>query len=459
MTRIKRIDTVLSFLDQFEADGFSVGTWNENSGITITTQSGGSHSLPSFELSQRVIDFQTTLHEQGWIDSKFNWPDWQETATAYVNSPEKLNSANIETIRKLFTTHIRKEKFSEGHLAAMFENGHIVALLRRLGELRSKPEKTAMNSIFSTYSTGENRVTASFLAVLRSLSLDRMERLLGALLGQSEFELVRFENQIAKGGKSVPDALIQANCRILIETKIDRNAVYLGQIQDHLLQLPRIADQTARLLVITPDEVQPAVLDGIDDRVVWTSFTAMDQAIDELLDDKYTVVSEREAFLLRELQSMLLDEGLIAGESDVVIVAARKAWPEYHDIHAYVCQVNRSFQHVSRIGFYSKGQIYPLIPRILEPHDDVEIKRGGTGPLGKLVTRLIEDGRVAEGEFRKIMLLSAPDSPDTLQLPGPIPNDLRSKSGTPWAFTLNQRYVSTEALLKAKTTSDLVVSK
>ena len=44
-------------------------------------------------------------------------------------------------------------------------------------------------SIFSTYSTGENRVTASFLAVLRSLSLDRMQRILGALLEQSEFEL------------------------------------------------------------------------------------------------------------------------------------------------------------------------------------------------------------------------------------------------------------------------------
>ena len=42
------------------------------------------------------------------------------------------------------------------------------------------------DSIFSTYRTGENRVTASILAVLRSLALQRTERLLGALMERSE---------------------------------------------------------------------------------------------------------------------------------------------------------------------------------------------------------------------------------------------------------------------------------
>jgi hypothetical protein len=65
-------------------------------------------------------------------------------------------------------------------------------------------------NIFSTYSTGENRITASILAVLQSLALQRTERLLGALLEQADFELIRFENQPAKGGKGVPDAIIYA---------------------------------------------------------------------------------------------------------------------------------------------------------------------------------------------------------------------------------------------------------
>lgn len=318
-----------------------------------------------------------------------------------------------------------------------------------------------MSSIFSTYSTGENRVTASLLAVLRSLSLDRIQRLVGALLEQAEFELVHFENQPAKGGKGVPDAIIHASIRLLVETKIQRNAINIPQLEQHLNRLDETTEATRLLLVITPDEVRPETLDSLKDkRVVWTSFIALDQAIDELLDDKYEVTSEREAFLLRELQNMLAAEGLLASNNDVVVVAARNAWPEYDEIHAYVCQPNRPFQQVSRVAFYSKGHVHPLVPKILHPvnlHDDVVMIAGQyTGTLGDLVQRLVMEQRRDEGERYKVLLLSAPDSNDTLRLPGPIPNDLKSKTGKPTAFTMGQRYIASERLLAAKTTSELV---
>lgn len=145
-----------------------------------------------------------------------------------------------------------------------------------------------MTNIFSTYSTGENRVTASFLAVLRSLSLDRMQRLIGSLLEQSEFELIRFENQPSKGGTGVPDAIIQSSIRLLLETKTERNAVSLPQIKRHLERLDTAAEVVAILIVLTPDDSRPEELDRLNDpRVVWTSFAILDQAIDEMLDDKY----------------------------------------------------------------------------------------------------------------------------------------------------------------------------
>jgi hypothetical protein len=315
-----------------------------------------------------------------------------------------------------------------------------------------------MSSIFSTYSTGENRVTASFLAVLRSLSLDRIQRLLGALLEQSEFELVRFVNQPSKGGKGVPDAMIQSSVRIFIETKTARNVVSAGQIRQHLDRLNEATEITAIVLVITPDDSRPTVLDSLDARrVAWTSFAALDQAIDEMLDDKYEVVSERDAFLLRELQNMLMAEGLIVSANDVVVVAARRAWPQYNEWHAYVCQPNRPFQQVSRLAFYSKGQVYPLVPTILECHDEVVMKLGEyQGRLGALIARLVADANCREGESRKVFLLSAPDSPETLKLHQPILNDLRSKAGKVIAFTMGQRYVSSASLLKATVTSDLV---
>lgn len=315
-----------------------------------------------------------------------------------------------------------------------------------------------MTSIFSTYSTGENRVTASLLAVLRSLSLDRIQRLLGALLEQSEFELVRFQNQPAKGGKGVPDAIIHASIRLLVETKIERDAINLPQLKQHLQRLDETNEATRLLLVITPDEVRPKSLDAIgDERIVWASFAAIDQAIDELLDDKYEVTSEREAYLLRELQNMFATEGLLATDNDVVVVAARNAWPEYNRFHAYICQPNRPFQQVSRMAFYSHGQVHPLVPRILETHDDVHMASGQmTGPLGALVQRLLDEELRNAEEHYKVLLLSAPDSPDTLRLPGPIPNNLTTQNGKTIAYTQGQRYVASARLLSAHVTSDLV---
>lgn len=322
-----------------------------------------------------------------------------------------------------------------------------------------------MASIFSTYSTGENRVTASFLAVLRALSLDRMQRLLGSLMEQSEFELIRFVNQPSKGGTGVPDAMIQSSIRLLLETKIVRNAVSDRQLRLHLERLDKATESDALLLVLTPDDSSPTEIDTVIDtvidkvkppRVVWASFAMLDQAIDEMLGDKYEVVSEREAYLLRELQNMLAAEGLLPNSNDVVVVAARNAWPEYNDFHAYVCQPNRPFQQVARIGFYSKGVIYPLIPKIIAAHDEVEMRKGlHKGPLGALVDHLVETGKRPEGGSFKVLLLSSPDSPDTVHLRAPIPNDKKSKTGKPTAFTMGQRYVSLEALKDAKTTSGL----
>jgi len=314
-----------------------------------------------------------------------------------------------------------------------------------------------MASIFSTYSTGENRVTASFLAVLRALSLDRMQRLLGSLMEQSEFELIRFENQPSKGGTGVPDAMIQSSIRLLLETKIVRDAVRVPQLKRHLERVDEATESVALLLVLTPDDSRPTEIDEVkDSRVVWASFAMLDQAIDEMLGDKYEVVSEREAYLLRELQNMLAAEGLLANSNDVVIVAARNAWPEYNDFHAYVCQPNRPFQQVARIGFYSKGVIYPLLPKIVAAHEEVEMRKGlHQEPLGALVDHLVETGKRPEGGLFKVLILSTPDSPDTVHLPAPIPNDKKSKTGKPTAFTMGQRYVSSEALAIAKTTSDL----
>jgi hypothetical protein len=144
-------------------------------------------------------------------------------------------------------------------------------------------------SIFSTYRQGENRVTASILAVLRSLVLPRIEHILGALLGE-ECTLVRFVNQAGgKGGRGVPDARITAKALILLETKTQRDALKgrdaREQLERHLERLGTEPD--GRLLVLTPDHSEPTVIKEIGDkqkRLVWASFADLNDAINELLD-------------------------------------------------------------------------------------------------------------------------------------------------------------------------------
>ncbi len=128
----EQIDSFLPFLEPFEADGFSAGAWNITAG-----------QMPWFDLDASVREFHKAFRDIGWVTPSFDGSKWQETAKGYVDAPEKIESDDAETIRRLFTTYVRKERFCEGHLAAMFESGHVVALLRRSGQIRSTMENSS----------------------------------------------------------------------------------------------------------------------------------------------------------------------------------------------------------------------------------------------------------------------------------------------------------------------------
>ncbi len=87
--------------------------------------------------SKEVQDFISTLYEEGFV-SFSNWPEWQSEADKYYSNSEMIKTVDLETIVKLFTTHIRKERFCEGHLDNMFKSGHITAILRRLRDVRGE---------------------------------------------------------------------------------------------------------------------------------------------------------------------------------------------------------------------------------------------------------------------------------------------------------------------------------
>jgi O-acetyl-ADP-ribose deacetylase len=119
------IQALLEFLPIFETPGFEYGK-----DVGIQKREDGSFSLPYYTTSEDTSRFQSTLYRRGFI-RPFDWGSWKHEAERYVDDPAMLEAANLDTLCKLLTLHARKERFCEGHLAGMYECGHLTAVLRR----------------------------------------------------------------------------------------------------------------------------------------------------------------------------------------------------------------------------------------------------------------------------------------------------------------------------------------
>jgi hypothetical protein len=131
----EQVAAITRFLPLLEADGFSVGEWAGGEQISSTENGKPILQMPYFDYSPVVLDLVSALYDEGWMHS-FDWMRWQTRAARYVQHPELLRRAHLSTLARLLTMHVRRDRFSEGHLAAMIECGHIAAILRRLETLR-----------------------------------------------------------------------------------------------------------------------------------------------------------------------------------------------------------------------------------------------------------------------------------------------------------------------------------
>lgn len=69
----------------------------------------------------------------------FDWKSWLNQNEIYKNIAndieEHLMKADLDTLRKLMTSYIRGDRFSEGLFNEVIMNGHITKILIRLREL------------------------------------------------------------------------------------------------------------------------------------------------------------------------------------------------------------------------------------------------------------------------------------------------------------------------------------
>lgn len=320
------------------------------------------------------------------------------------------------------------------------------------------------NPLFSTYHTGENRVTSSMMAVFERIDLALVTEILAAASGAGdEVRSVTFENQV-RGDGANPDATISGRFTWHFETKTVVGAYRSpGHSRDQLDRYVKMisGEPDTLLFVVTPDpghEAPDYVAQKVADlrgRIIWLSFLMLKETITRIIAEAVSgattqQVSEHTRFLLAELVNLFESEGLCSAD-DTVVVAARSAWPEYLAVGAYVCQPDRSFRPGLRhLAFYTAGAIQPLVPAIREyipsvmlSEQEAKIHRElGNGAMANLIEALITRGDRPVGESYGVFLLSGPDDDDTQRLDQPVLNDTTTDSGKPWAWTLSQRYTS-----------------
>ena len=271
-------------------------------------------------------------------------------------------------------------------------------------------------------------------------------------------------------------------CILYFEVKRETGALVGSEeakLRDYLTELDLQAGD-ARLIAITPDMAEPPIIGAIaDPRLTWISFADLHAAVDALItppedaDAELSLlaegISDRDRFLLRELQALFVDDKLFGGP-DVVIVAANNAYPEYQHTHAYVCQPasQRTFQpQIKRLGFYASGAIQPEVPEILDHRGEVEISARNVAALhasgiesDRLFAEAIER-YMAYSTYAKnapfpaqIFLLAAPTDPGTRLFDRPIKNTTKARTGRGYAWTLGQRYARADALRRGPSTTD-----
>jgi hypothetical protein len=298
------------------------------------------------------------------------------------------------------------------------------------------------------------------LAVFARIPLRMLEGLLASALGESSLTLVTFQNQVSSGS-AVPDAAISANFHFLFEVKTARDSLRADQLQRHLKTFPPNPSQQ-RLFALTPDALMPAAVGQVaDPRVSWLSFKDIHDAIDRLLEAD-DLAGGLERVLLRELQGLFEQEGLLSRD-DVVVVAAREAFGFYERYGAYVCQDGRGFRNdVVYMGFYKSNAIQRPLPRIRHREDHVifstegiaELRSEGKTDVAEVVERVLLDEPWRSEQSFQVFVLDTPARPE-LELPVAVVNDVVDAGGKPVAWTFGQRYARSDRLQTAQYTSDL----
>ena len=95
-------------------------------------QTGAAESHPGLSGPEQFASRAVAL---GLEAPGFDWGEWEPVQSRRFESPEVAAEADVETLKRLMTAHLRTHRFVGGHLDRMEEEGVLAAIVDRLGEL------------------------------------------------------------------------------------------------------------------------------------------------------------------------------------------------------------------------------------------------------------------------------------------------------------------------------------
>lgn len=120
------------FADAFESAEFEAGR------VHPTQQTGpDTFTFGWWESSPIVSEWHSALYDHNIIDpgSEYLSEEFAEKMAQFAADPSLLSKQDLSTIRTVLTNISRGDRFCEGYMAGMFENGVAQAATRRLAAL------------------------------------------------------------------------------------------------------------------------------------------------------------------------------------------------------------------------------------------------------------------------------------------------------------------------------------
>jgi uncharacterized protein DUF6508 len=121
------IERLLAFLPKLSSPDFNpIKKWgggNKSSDGVIQMR------FPIYDPT--VDEFMTEAYKECWQDPAYP----QKDVLKMLKNPSFINKSTLFQIKSMLTYIVRGERFCDGHWAAMINNGHVEAVLERLGKL------------------------------------------------------------------------------------------------------------------------------------------------------------------------------------------------------------------------------------------------------------------------------------------------------------------------------------